>query len=250
MIKHLHQIIFWTLVFVFLNVLFGSRWDNYIDSFYFTTILMPVAMGTSYFFNLFLVPKYLTRKQYFRFSLYTLYTIIASLFLSAVISMFSFVILADLKWHSMNPVVGDILQMGMIIYFVAILFSFIRLYQSNLKHQEQISQLEESHQKNLQKTLTVRSNRKSVPISIEDIFYIESLADYVKIHTTSGVVITKEKISQLEQMLPDWFTRIHRSFLINRNRVESFGHDFVTIHSQKLPLGRKYKKEALDKIGA
>lgn len=248
MIKYLHQIIFWTLVFVFLNVLFGSRWDNYIDSFYFTTMLMPVAISTSYFFNLFLVPKYLTRNQYFRFGLYTIYTIIVSLFLSAVISVFAFVILADLKWDSMNPVVGDILQMGMIIYFVAILFSFIRLYGSNLEHAKQIIQLKETNEKNQQKTLTVRSNRKSVPISIEDIFYIESLADYVKIHTTSEVVITKEKISQFEQMLPDWFIRIHRSFLINQNKVESFGHDFVTIHSQKLPLGRKYKKEALERM--
>ncbi|GAB5526795.1 MAG: hypothetical protein Roseis2KO_46670 [Roseivirga sp.] len=244
------QVFFWTIVFVFLNVLFGSRWDNYQDSFYFTTMLMPVAIGTSYFFNLFLVPKYLTQKQHLRFALYTLYTIIVSLFLSAAISMFAFVILADLKWRTMNPIVGDIYQMGMIIYFVAILFSFIRLYQSNIKHQKQIVELEERQQKNLQKVLTVRSNRKSVPIAIEDILYIESLADYVKIHTISDTVITKEKISQLAQKLPDRFIRIHRSFLINQQKVESYAHDFVQIKEQQLPMGRKYKKEALAQIAA
>lgn len=242
------QILFWAVIFISLNLLFGSRWENYLDSFYFTTMLMPVAIGTSYFFNLFLVPKYLTSRQHLRFALYTIYTIVISLFLSATISMFAFVILADLKWRTMNPIVGDIFQMGMIIYFVAILFSFIRLYQSNIKHQEQITQLEETQQKNLQKVLTVRSNRKSVPIALEDIHYIESLADYVKINTVSGVVITKEKISQLEQELPDWFIRIHRSFLINRQKVESYAHDFVQIKERQLPLGRKYKKEALGSL--
>ncbi|MCE7994600.1 MAG: DNA-binding protein [Roseivirga sp.] len=242
------QILFWAVIFVFLNLLFGSRWDNYLDSFYFTTMLMPVAIGTSYFFNDFLVPKYLDRKQHIRFALYTIYAIIVSLFLSAVISMFAFVILADLKWRTMNPIVGDIYQMGMIIYFVAVLFSFIRLYQSNLGHKEQITELEQAQEKNLQKVLTVRSNRKSVPISLEHIFYIESLADYVKIHTTSEVIITKEKISQLEQKLPNWFIRIHRSFLINQHKVESFAHDHIQIQSQQLPLGRKYKKEAVGRL--
>lgn len=242
------QTLFWSIVFVFLNLLFGSRWDNYLDSFYFTTMLMPVAIGTSYFFNLSLVPKYLVTRQHLRFTLYTLYTIVVSLFLSAMISLFAFVILSDLKWQSMNPIVGDIFQMGMIIYFVAVLFSFIRLYQSNLRHKEQIIELEEAQQKNLQKVLTVRSNRKSVPIPLENLLYIESLADYVKIHTTSEVVITKEKISQLEQKLPDHFIRIHRSFLINQQKVESYAHDFVQIQSQQLPLGRKYKKEAMSKM--
>jgi ABC-type multidrug transport system fused ATPase/permease subunit len=244
------QVLFWSIIFISLNLLFGSRWDNYLDSFYFTSMLMPVAIGTSYFFNLFLVPKYLTSQRYFHFALYTVYTIVISLFLSAAISMFAFVILADLKWRTMNPIVGDIFQMGMIIYFVAILFSFIRLYQSNLKHREHIIQLEDIQQKNLQKMITVRSSRKSVPISIESIYYVESLADYVKIHTGSEVVITKEKISQLEQELPDCFIRIHRSFLINRQQIESYAHDFVQIKQQQLPLGRKYRKEALDRIRA
>ncbi len=242
------QILFWAVIFVSLNLLFGSRWDNYPDSFYFTTMLMPIAIGTSYFFNLFLVPKYLTNRQHLRFALYTVYTIVISLFLSAAISMFAFVILADLKWRTMNPIVGDIFQMGMIIYFVAILFSFIRLYQSDLKHQAHITQLEAIRQKNLQKVLTVRSNRKSVPIAIQDIYYVESLADYVRIHTDSDIVITKEKISKLEQELPDWFIRIHRSFLINRQKIESYTHDSVQIKQQLLPLGRKHKKEALNRI--
>ena len=77
---------------------------------------------------------------------------------------------------------------------------------------------------------------------------MESLADYVKIHTTTGITITKEKISSLQDMLPDWFIRIHRSFLVSQKKIEAFGHDYVKVQDQQLPLGRKYKKEALERI--
>ncbi|KYG85738.1 hypothetical protein AWW67_00420 [Roseivirga seohaensis] len=248
MIKHSRQVIFWVFVFAFLNLLFGLKWSNYLDSFYFTSMLMPVAIATSYFFNLFLVPQYLEAKRYFWFALYTFYTVVVSVFLSGLIAMAAFVFLTDFNWNRMSPVAGDILQLGVIIYFVAILFSFIRVYRSNLERDARIAALEEANQKNLLQTITVRSNREAVSISVDDILYIESLADYVKINTLTGVVITKEKISGLEKMLPEWFIRIHRSYLVNKNKVEAFGHDYVKVQAQQLPVGRKYKKEALERI--
>lgn len=248
MIKTSHQSIFWILIFIFLNLFFGIRWKNYLDSFYYTSMLMPVAIATSYFFNLLLVPKYLSKGRHFKFVLYTVYTIIVSIFLSSAVAMISFIVLADLKWSEMNPVAADLFQMGVIVYFIAILFSFIQIYNSNKQHREQIAALQEIKEKNVQKTISVRSNRNSVSIVLDDILYIESLSDYVKIHTTTGTIITKEKIGALAEKLPEQFIRIHRSFLINQIKLESYGHDFVQINSEKLPLGRKYKKEALASI--
>lgn len=180
--------------------------------------------------------------------LYTFYTIVVSIFLSGFIAMAAFVFLTDFNWDRMSPIAGDVLQLGVIIYFVAILFSFIRVYRANLERDVRIAALEEANQKNLLQIITVRSNREAVSISIDGILYVESLADYVKINTVAGVVITKEKISGLEQMLPEWFIRIHRSFLVNKNKVEAFGHDYVKIQDLQLPVGRKYKKEALEEI--
>lgn len=248
MIKHSHQIVFWLLTFVLLNFLFGLKWSNYLDSFYFTSMLMPVAVATSYFFNLFLVPNYLVKKRYFWFALYTCYTLVVSIFLTAVIGMFSFIVLTDLNWNSMSPIAGDVFQLGIIIYFVAMLFSFIRFYQSNLEKERQISSLTETNQKNLLQTIIVRSNREAVSIVIDEILFIESLSDYVKIHTEDNMIITKEKISALGNSLPEWFIRVHRSFLVNKNKVETFGHDYIKIHSHQIPVGRKYKKEALESI--
>ncbi|MBO3698598.1 LytTR family DNA-binding domain-containing protein [Roseivirga sp. E12] len=245
MIKTSHQIIFWIVIFGFLNILFGIRWGNYVESFYYSSMLMPVAVGSSYFFNLFLVPKYLSKGKHFQFGLYTVYTIIISAFLTAVISMFSFITLADLQWDQMNPVSADLFQMVVVIYFIAILFSFMHTYKANELNQEKLDTLKH---KNRQEIINIKSNRKSIPVAVNDILYIESLADYVKIHRESDTIITKEKISFLESSLPDWFLRIHRSFLINQHKLEAYGHDFMQVNAEKLPLGRKYKKEALSKI--
>ena len=146
MIKYYRQVIFWVLVFLFLNLLFGFKWSNYLDSFYFTSMLMPVAVATSYFFNLFLVPKYLETRRHFLFGLYTFYTAVVSVFLSGIIAVAAFVFLTDFNWNRMSPVAGDVLQLGFITYFIAILFSFIRVYRSSLERENRITALEEANQ--------------------------------------------------------------------------------------------------------
>ena len=60
--------------------------------------------------------------------------------------------------------------------------------------------------------LYFRADRKMVKVLLNDILYIESVKDYVKIYTTQGTVLTKHGISALEVMLPaSFFLRTHRS---------------------------------------
>lgn len=248
MIKPSHQIAFWLFIFLLLNLLFGQKWSSYLDAFYFTAMLIPLAIASSYFFNYFLVPRYFFQKQYFRFGLYTCYTIIVSIFLSQVIVIFSFVILANFNWSKLDPAITDVLQLDLVIYCIVFLFAIIHLLRSHLKNNEQILQLTEVIESNLQKTINVKSNRQSVSIVIDDIFYVESLSDYVKINTKPEPVITRERISQLEKQLPDHFIRCHRSFLVNQKYVRSFGYDYVMMESGKVPIGRKYRKAVLTKM--
>ena len=68
--------------------------------------------------------------------------------------------------------------------------------------------------------------------------------------SSEEIYTTKEKISTLEKTLPESFVRIHRSFLINLQHVSSFNKEEVSIADQKLTIGRKYKKEALEVLEA
>ena len=92
--------------------------------------------------------------------------------------------------------------------------------------------------------LSVRSNRKTVRISIETIDFIESLSDYVKIHTNGKPIVCKERISRMaEKLEPEGFIRIHRSFLVPVAKISSFSTDEVVIKGQSLPVSRSYRNQ-------
>ena len=93
----------------------------------------------------------------------------------------------------------------------------------------------------------VRVDKKMKQVWLKDILYIESIGDYVKIITDQEVVITYLKISYLEKKLPsNTFIRIHRSYLIARNRVSSFTSNDVEVGGKALPIGGSYKKKIHD----
>lgn len=93
-------------------------------------------------------------------------------------------------------------------------------------------------------TLIVKSDKKMIKINLKEIIYIESLKDYVIIHLSDKRVVTKQKISFLEQkLMENNFIRIHRSFLVSASKIESFTPSYIDIHNQQLPIGRSYKSE-------
>lgn len=92
----------------------------------------------------------------------------------------------------------------------------------------------------------VRSDRKMVKINFDDINYIESLGDYLKIHLPNKIIITRETITSIEVKLPkNDFLRIHRSFIISINKIESFTNESVDINKKAIPISRSYKKNVL-----
>jgi DNA-binding LytR/AlgR family response regulator len=94
--------------------------------------------------------------------------------------------------------------------------------------------------------LYFRSDRKMVKVFLNDILYVESLKDYVKIHTAKGTVITKYAITSLEAMLPsNAFLRVHRSFLISTDKINSFTTDEIDIQGHLIPVGKLYRQQAL-----
>jgi DNA-binding LytR/AlgR family response regulator len=76
-----------------------------------------------------------------------------------------------------------------------------------------------------------------------DIVFLESMKDYTKIKTMSGQsLLVLETLSSLLKQLPeDKFLRIHRSYAVNRNKVESVAPAKVTILGEELPVGKSFK---------
>ena len=92
--------------------------------------------------------------------------------------------------------------------------------------------------------ITLRADRKNLKISLNDILYIESLKDYIKVVTAAKTIVTKQSISSIEETLPkNQFIRIHRSFIVSINKIETFTNEIIEIGKKELPISRMYKME-------
>lgn len=90
--------------------------------------------------------------------------------------------------------------------------------------------------------LYFRADRKMVKVFFRDILFIEGLKDYIKIITDAKTIVTKYVLSTLEEMLPgSEFLRIHKSYIVAIDKIESYNADTIQIASHELPIGRLYK---------
>lgn len=113
------------------------------------------------------------------------------------------------------------------------------------------SYIKEKSQLTEAKQLMVNVGKKKVKINISEIIYIESAGAYVKIFTLNELVISKLKISTMEDWLKkDGFLRIHRSYLVAKDKIKSFTATFLEIEEKQIPIGRNYKINVLNKLGA
>ena len=87
-----------------------------------------------------------------------------------------------------------------------------------------------------------RADRKMVKVMLDDILYIESMKDYIKVNTVQGVIITKQSISSVEAMLPGkLFVRTHRSFIVSINKIKSFTNELVEVDKTDIPIGKLFR---------
>lgn len=115
------------------------------------------------------------------------------------------------------------------------------------KPQNTIFQTDKSNSKN--DFIFVRSDRKMVKVNFNEILYIESLSDYIKIFTNTKTIVTRETISNIETKLPqNNFIRLHRSYIAAISKINSYTNEFVEIGKKALPISRSYKESVLKKL--
>lgn len=88
----------------------------------------------------------------------------------------------------------------------------------------------------------IRKDRKQVKVPLDTILYIESLKDYIQIHLTSKKYTIKYGISSFQDKLDQRFLRIHRSFIVNTDKVSAYTKHDVEIGKIEIPIGESYRK--------
>ncbi|WP_074406581.1 MULTISPECIES: LytR/AlgR family response regulator transcription factor [Aquimarina] len=87
----------------------------------------------------------------------------------------------------------------------------------------------------------IRKDRKQVKVYLDAILYIESLKDYVKIHLEKENHITKSSISAFEEKLDERFIRVHRSYIINKDKIAAYTKNDIEIGNIEIPIGENFR---------
>lgn len=86
--------------------------------------------------------------------------------------------------------------------------------------------------------------KKKVKMFLDEILYIESLKEYIKIVSHTKSILTKFQLGQVEDLLKkNNFLRIHRSFIVAKDKIDAFSATDIEIQGKLIPIGRSYKEQ-------
>lgn len=97
--------------------------------------------------------------------------------------------------------------------------------------------------------LFVKTDRNFVKVKIAEILYLQSDQNYLYIVTEKGKHIVRSSFKEFLENLPkEQFLQVHKSYIINLGKIESFSHTEVVVKDAEIPLSRNYKDELFERI--
>lgn len=113
----------------------------------------------------------------------------------------------------------------------------------------QQQELPSAQQDQKKEYIILKADKKNHKIPLDNILYIESLDNYIKVYTKGSSIICYESLSAMVTELPESdFIRIHRSYIINLNKVDVFTASYVEIGNMNFTIGRNYKEYAMKRL--
>lgn len=126
---------------------------------------------------------------------------------------------------------------------------FERFFKAVLKAQAYLNSIVQIQAEHSKPYFFIKSSHKIEKIVTAEVLYIEAMANYVIIHTTSRKHIAYISFKGIEALLPSkQFMKIHKSFIVAVAAIRSIDTNQVALASQTLPLGNSYKHAVLSRI--
>lgn len=117
-----------------------------------------------------------------------------------------------------------------------------RLYPLDMKEEEEQGP-ERDH-------IFIKSNSKFFKVNFSEIVYVQSMKDYLKIHTTDYNLVTHQTMSDMEKLLPTkQFMRVHKSYLVSIAYIKSIYGNAIEVDKVTIPIGNSYKDDVMGLVG-
>ena len=265
MLRLLRHLLFWVIIILWTSTVYLTDRTTGWDFILFNLIRLPLMMMTTYAIIYGLLPRYvLYQKAYGKFIL-----AFAFLFLTTTL-LDRWLIGTDLidrllkhtgltyTFFNEIPLIRNAFVLLSIIGLATIIRLF-NFYQNQTPtksiapslngqslNTKQTSLLSSS--KPIGNEFLLKSGAITHKLSWDDILFLEKDENYVVYHTKEKRVLERTTLSKLSPKLPDYFCRVHRSFIISIKKIENIERDFLKINGQKIPIGRTYRSRFLDKM--
>ncbi|MCB7480744.1 sensor histidine kinase [Christiangramia sediminis] len=221
--RSLTHLVLWLIVVIFFSFFLGIEGADIYSKIIFSLFFLPVTIATTYTFLYHLIPKYLLPKHYFKFGLFTLYTLVISSIFIILSAFYGFVIALELQWNANFPISKSLFFIIITIYLVVAIASAFSLlknnYSATAKNEELKNRILEAQLKlkdqelqylkmqihphflfntlNTIYGLSLSKNEKTP----EMILQLSDLLDYILYQTTKPSVKLEEEINHIRNYI-------------------------------------------------
>ncbi|TVZ59227.1 LytTR family transcriptional regulator [Flavobacteriaceae bacterium MAR_2010_105] len=248
------HIIYWLVFVSFFTLVWGTYDNDYYRNFMIQLLSLPARLILVYLTLCFLFPNYLLKKDYAKFiGFFILLLVFVSFFVQRII--YFYIIqpnyLQNFKssnFFAITELMNTVLDVNMAI-IIPLVYTFFKHWQ---RESEKTMRIEKEAQEQMddEQFIYLKVEKSLQKVYIKDIIYIESLKNYIKVKTTDREIIVYKSISAIEGLLPkETFLRVHRSYIVGLNFINSFSPSKLDLKGITIPIGRKYKEEVKNVLG-
>ncbi|WP_422083052.1 LytR/AlgR family response regulator transcription factor [Ulvibacterium sp.] len=232
------HVLFWIGYYTLFGLLWAGQ-EGYMASFYLEFVLLPIRILAVYATLYFLLPKFLLKRRYVQFLVgYAIMLVSTGILQRVFIHLFyEELLLNDFSTGLFS--IRMLVRAMVLINTTVLLILGIKLFQLWVIEREK-------NEKENEKILELKANRRIHRVSTNNIVYIEGLGNYVTYHLLDNSKITVYgSIKNTLSALPGNFRRIHRSYIVNKDYIKSYDLNSVEVQNQFIPRGSSAKDDLL-----
>ena len=131
------------------------------------------------------------------------------------------------------------------------LFAAIEIAIENFKNKELQIQLlnKKSNKKHIKKSIFIKDEHLYIKLLFKNIFFIKSDGHYLEIHSKHKKYVIRSKMHSFHELLPQkTFMQVHRSHVVNIEKITSFSHKFLMVGESRISISDTYKLDLLNKL--